>query len=100
MGDPGYSMTVENGSNVPITFFVDGVGAQPGSGKADGVALAPGKDHVDHWLIPSDSRDTRRATIRAVDSAGAIVYCHRFSYDELDALRFHVRIVDGVNNCQ
>lgn len=99
MGDPGYSVTVENGSSAPVTFFVDGVGAQPGSGKADGTTLAPGSGHVDHWLIPSDSKDPRRATIRAVGPAGGVVYCRRFAYDELASLRFHIRIADGVNDC-
>jgi hypothetical protein len=99
MGDPGYSVTVENGSSSLVTFFVEGVGAQPGSGKADGTTLTPGSDHVDHWLIPSDSNDPRRATIRAVSPTGAVVYCHRFAYDELSSLRFRIRIANGVNDC-
>ncbi len=98
-GDPGYSVIVKNGADEILTFYVDDVGAKPGQAVADGVRLSPGQEDVDHWLIPSDSQDKRRAKVRATTATGAVYYCHRFSFDELERIRFHILLGPGVNDC-
>jgi ABC-type glycerol-3-phosphate transport system substrate-binding protein len=99
VGDPGYSVTVKNGTELTITYFVDDVGAKPGDAVADGVRLSPGADDVDHWLIPSGPQDNRRAKVRAMTSSGTVYYCHRFGFDELKKIQFNILIGPGVNDC-
>ena len=99
IGDPGYSVTVENRTGATVTFFVDGVNARPGSAMVEGQRLAPGADNVNHWVIPDGSQDLRRATVRAVAVTGEQLYCHRFGFDELKQIRFHIELNAGVSDC-
>src|SRR5205085_864385 len=78
-GDPGYSVRVTNATSATVVFFVDDVGAAPGTLAADGWRLQPGADAVDHWTIPSGASDGRRPTVRAMDTNGAVVFCRRLS---------------------
>ena len=98
-GDAGYSVTVENGTGATVTFFVEGVNARPGSAMAEGQKLAPGADDVNHWLVPEGSGDLRRATVRAVAVGGEQLYCHRFGWDELKQIRFHIELKAGIADC-
>jgi len=99
IGDPGYSLIVQNSTRARVTFYVDGVNARPGSAFADGVTLEPGAEDVNHWVIPAGDNDQRKATVRAVNSAGSIVYCHRFGFAELRDLHFHIDLRGGVADC-
>jgi hypothetical protein len=99
IGDPGYSVTVENQTGTTVTFFVEDVNARPGSAMAEGTTLSPGADDVNHWLIPEGSRDPRRAKVRAVTTSGEQLYCHRVGWDELKQLRFHLELKSGVSDC-
>jgi hypothetical protein len=99
IGDPGYSVTVENRTGATVTFFVEGVNARPGSAMADGTVLAAGADDVNHWVTPAGSRDERKATVRAVGPGGEQVYCHRFGFGDLSQLRFHIELKAGVSDC-
>jgi hypothetical protein len=99
LGDPGYSVTTKNGADVPLTVFVDDVGAKPGTLAVDGVRLEPGADFVAHWVVPSGPQDARRAKVRANASSGGMYYCHQFTFDEMKNLRFHILLGPGVNDC-
>jgi hypothetical protein len=98
-GDPGYSVTVENLTGATVIFFVEGVDARPGSAMAEGTRLEPAADDVDHWLVPSGSQDSRRATVRAVAVIGEQLHCHRFGWAELNQIRFHIELKAGVSDC-
>jgi hypothetical protein len=100
IGDPGYSVTVTNGTSETLVFYVDDVGAKAGEAIFDGVRLPPGRDDVDHWIVPTNSGDARRANVRAVRTTGELFYCHQFGYDELKTVRFHILIAPGVNDCR
>jgi hypothetical protein len=98
-GDAGYSVTVENGTDGTVTFFVDASNATPGSAMADGTRLMPSASSVDHWIEPSGPRDSRRVRVRALGVSGQQVYCHRFGWEELSQLRFHILLTAGVAEC-
>jgi len=98
-GDPGYSVRVTNATSATVVFFVDDVGAAPGTLAADGWRLESGADAVDHWTIPSGASDGRRATVRAMDTNGAVLFCRRFGFDQLKADQFRIRITSSLNEC-
>jgi hypothetical protein len=99
IGDPGYSVTVNNTTGETVTFFVEGVDALGGSAMAEGTRLGPAEDDVNHWRIPEGAGDLRRATVRAVGVGGRQVFCHRFGWDELQQLRFHIELKADVSEC-
>jgi hypothetical protein len=100
IGDPGYSVTVENQMGNPVVFVVEGTNATPGSAMWEGVSLRPGAEWVDHWIIPSGAPfDDSKATVRARNAAGEQVYCHAFAFDELKHIRFHIELRPGVADC-
>jgi hypothetical protein len=79
---------VTNATGVTVIFFVDDVGAKPGTLAADGWRLEPAANAVDHRTIPSDASDGRRATVRALDTNGEVVFCRGFGFDQLKADQF------------
>jgi hypothetical protein len=98
--DPGYSVTVQNQTDLPIRFVVEGTDATPGSAMAEGKTLSPGIESVDHWLVPSGRpEDARKARIRARTLDGTQVYCKSFSFQDLKEVRFHIDIRSGVSEC-
>jgi hypothetical protein len=97
--DLGYSVDVENRTGARVTYFVEGVNARPGSAMAEGTTLAHTEGHVSHWLVPSGSRDSRQATVRAVAVSGGQIYCHRFGWEELSRIRFRIELKAGVSDC-
>lgn len=49
------------------------------------------------WLI-SKSSSTKR-TVEAYDEAGVLVFCRRYSYEELQRIGWRIEIVAGQNTC-
>jgi hypothetical protein len=96
-GDPGYEMSYENKTDVPVSVEIIGAnGGQPQIRQIEAGGRA-----ASVWLYPSGSGDSRRTTVRARDSAGAEVFCRKFSYDEAKGdLRWTVDIVSGVRLCE
>jgi len=93
--DLAANIEFRNDSGVPIMVHPNSEG--------DSLALAPGELGVVSGIPwPADTSDTRLGRLRfwATDVAGQVLYCHRFTYDELSKANLHVNIVRLVDsNC-
>ena len=96
-GDPGYTMFYENKTEGRVTVEV--IGANAGASQIRQIEAGGRASSV--WTYPSGSGDNRRTTVRATDSAGAEVFCRKFSYDEAKGnFRWTVDIESGVRQCE
>src|SRR5437867_2134000 len=82
-GIGGFSVTVLNATEQPVTYFARGVGERPDSKAALGVSLAPGAADVDHWLYPDSSSGNRTAIVYAVATTGELIFCRDLRWDDL-----------------
>jgi hypothetical protein len=99
IGDPGYSMIVGNDADSTLTFFVSGIGETKDSAVFVGVTLGPGVEFVDHWVRPMGESGESPATVRAIDVSGATVFCRQFSYSDLKARHFEIRLTRSGSTC-
>lgn len=95
-GDAGYVVYLANRTGQPITVTVEG--------SADATSrprnIDVGARVSMTWLYPDRSSDTRRATVRATTADGQLVFCRRYSFDEVRAdLKWEVNIVLGTLSC-
>jgi hypothetical protein len=96
LGDPGYTMTYKNTTDLRLTVEV--IDANPGSPVIR--QIEPGGSGTSHWLYPSGSGDPRRALVRARDQSGAEIFCRKFSYDDAKGnFRWTIDIEFGVRQC-
>lgn len=94
--DPGYSMFIENGTGVTVVVYE--IGAYQSGDR--GFTLQAGETKVTHWFRPRDENDKQQTTVKAVDSAGSVVFCRTYSYERAkDGFRWTIRITRGVSEC-
>jgi len=95
-GDPGYSMRIENNTDVSVTVYELGA-YQTG---ADGFDLTPGEHRITYWFRPRDERDDQLTIVKALDKSGTVVFCRPYSYAlARDNLRWTVSITRGIDDC-
>jgi hypothetical protein len=61
--------------------------------------LAPGERWTDTWMYPLSSDDKRRALVEANDETGLLVFCERYSFDDLARLSARIEIRERHVNC-
>jgi len=95
----GYSATVRNDLDTSVVLYLDVPNLPPSSAVAHGVSIGPGGTFADHWLVPAGPDDARRAVVRLLDSTGALVFCHAYSWSELENSGFTIRVSTRRNDC-
>jgi|SRR5216684_7491676 len=98
-GTPGYGVTITNGSRDVVTFYAQGVGESANSAVAVGVRLAPQASFVDHWLTPNAGSGNQRATVRATNATGVIVFCRQLSWSDLKLMEYRIVVDVAYNAC-
>ncbi len=95
-GDPGYEMFVENGTGQTVVVYE--LGAYQTSDR--GFELQPGETKTSYWFRPRDENDKQETKVRAVNSAGSLVFCRAYSYERAkDNFRWTIRITQGITEC-
>jgi hypothetical protein len=95
-GDPGYSMFIENGTGETVVVYELGA-YQTGD---RGFALQPGETKTTHWFRPRDENDKQQTKVKAVNSAGSLVFCRAYSYERAkDNFHWTIRITQGITEC-
>jgi hypothetical protein len=95
-GDPGYEMRIVNASGQAVTVYE--LGAYQDGDR--GFILAPDAIKITRWFHPHDENDRQEATIKAVNTNGAVVFCQRFSYGTAKGnFEWTVRITAGPVEC-
>ena len=61
--------------------------------------LEPGATYKDSLLIGDERPETWVATIEAVDAAGVLIFCHRYTNSELNELSDRVVVKKGEFKC-
>lgn len=95
IGDQGYSVALVSEAARPLTVIEEGVRERPSR-----FTLDPGQKEWVLWRTPAGERDARRATVRALDASGELVFCQQFSYADVQRVRFEVRIREGALLCE
>jgi hypothetical protein len=89
--DTGTSVRIHNSTSA--TVRVREVAVHSG---ADIVTtLAPGSDRQSLWRFNSGDR----ITVLAEGSTGSVIFCHAYSYEEVEQQKGAVEIVEGRNDC-
>jgi hypothetical protein len=94
LGDQGIQVYFRNETGMGISVYPDGR-QYPASRQL----MAPGEQHKDALQVSSTKPDAFVARIEAVDATGTLIYCHRFTYGELERLAGVIRIRVGDNTC-
>jgi hypothetical protein len=95
-GDPGYVVYVFNRTSQSVVVTVEGNADAPSRPRD----IEPGASVSMTWLYPTNSSDTRRTVVRAMTRDGKLVFCRRYSFDEVRAdLRWEVNIIPGTLSC-
>jgi hypothetical protein len=96
LGDPGYVVYIFNRTSQTIVVTVEGSSDDPSRPRE----IAPGSSVSMTWLYPRSSLDSRRATVRARTGDGQLVFCRKYSYDEVKAdLRWEVIVTADTLSC-
>jgi len=93
-GDRGFGVTMRNETDGPIIITALGVTNDP----VTVYTLEPGRSVARTWQYPNGSGDPRR--VRVTASNGARLYCRDYSYDDIRAAEFTIRIREGEIACQ
>jgi hypothetical protein len=88
LGDPAHLVVFENGLTEPVVVYEQGR-AVPRFRRE----LAPGASVESSWLWPLDSGDRRIRRVEAATSDGVFIFCREFSFQDLEAIKWRLRIV-------
>ena len=65
-----------------------------------GFELQPGETKTSYWFRPRDENDKQETKVRAVNSAGSLVFCRAYSYERAkDNFHWTIRITQGITDC-
>ncbi len=95
IGDPGHGVFIHNATGARIVLYSMG-GEQPALKET----LQPDATIPTSWTIPSGPNDARQRKVEAEDLQGRLLFCRRYTYAELDRIRWRVEIVSGQLNCE
>lgn len=91
----GYGVTVVNRMTTPVILFLRVPDLPADAGVAKGVRIDAGGRFSDQWLVPSGPRDSRGALVVAKDTGGVTVFCHLFTWRELQQVGFGIEVEAG-----
>jgi hypothetical protein len=94
IGDPAIQVYYHNETGQAISIYPHGRN-YPSSRQI----LAAGEEQRNSLMFSSRKPDAVVARIEAVDATGTLIYCHRFTFGELERLGGVIRIRVGDNTC-
>ena len=89
VGDASHRIEYRNTTNVPVNVYPDS------ETPSNPHLIAPGETYQDQWVVPAVWSGVRNGPTRRVEAkteAGVRVFCHRYSYEELDRSSWRIRI--------
>lgn len=93
-GDRSHDVTITNLADVPIILY--DVGREhPDQSRM----IAPHEARVTQWLVSEDHSDSITQKVEATDANGNLVFCHRYTYNELSRLNWQVALRPGQLDC-
>ncbi len=94
--DPGATFRFTNDTGEIITLYHDGLGVASTARR-----LSPGETYVEGKLMSAAAArpDDRLREVGARDASGTVVFCKRYSYNELRRIEFRIQITRAVNEC-
>ena len=95
-GDDLYSVEIENAT--PTVLVVSEIQVLP-SASPMVTRIAPGKTVLSGWRRPREGRPEERATVRAENEAGTLVFCQTYTYADMKRMRQHITIAAGTLAC-
>ena len=88
-GDASHRVEYRNTTSVPINVYPDSkTPSNPHS-------IAPGETYNDQWVVPALWSGRRSGPTREVEAKGedgVRIFCHRYSYEELDRISWVIQI--------
>jgi hypothetical protein len=94
MGDRGHGIYFHNATGQPITLYELGRD-HPEVGMH---RMKPDERFGSSWAVPDNPNDKRTVRVEAVLEDGTLVYCHIFSWDGLEQVRWRIEVVRK-NDC-
>jgi hypothetical protein len=93
-GDRSHDVTITNPSDVPVILY--DVGREH---PAQSRTIAAHETRVTQWLVSDDHSDSITQKVEATDTNGNLVFCHRYTYNELSRLNWQVSLRPGQLEC-
>lgn len=84
----GYTLEIVNGTDVPLVVH-ERNDADP---RFSTRHIEPGDLYPATWNVPVDREDNRKAQIDATDADGNLLFCERYSYEDV-VVRLKQRVV-------
>jgi hypothetical protein len=81
-----------NGSGIPVRLYLDA------TDRESAINLAVGVTKISGVMWPIDNTDDRTRTVLAEDLSGKLVYCERFTYQDLARVKWTITI-EVRNSC-
>lgn len=96
IGDPAHQVRLVNATARPV--LLDQGNRIEGAPRD---RLEPGQAVRNDWLVPTSVRakSSQRRTVRAWDESGNLIFCHQYTYDDLDRAAWVIEIKAGVADC-
>ena len=91
IGDTGTDVRIRNQTDLRLTLSEVG----QNSGHDLVTHLAAGEERVTAWHFTNNAP----VTLKASDDSGRLVFCHRYSYDDLRSIRQRIVIVENMIDC-
>lgn len=91
--DTGTDVRIRNTSSRDLVVREVSVGA---GGRDVVTTLRPGEERVTLWQFAPGSV----VTLKAEESPGELVYCHQFSFDEVEQAQGHLEVHPGTLDCK
>jgi hypothetical protein len=93
-GDRSHDVTIANPSDASVILY--DVGREhPDQSRT----IAPHETKVTQWLVSADHSDSVTQKVEATDTNGNLIFCHRYTYNELTQLNWHVTLRPGQLEC-
>lgn len=93
-GDRSHDVAITNPNDASVVLF-DAGREYPAQSRT----LAPHETKITQWLISDDRSDAITQKVEATDSTGRLIFCHRFTYNELTRLKWQVSLQAGQLDC-
>jgi hypothetical protein len=80
-----------------VTILLD-EGTVSSATPANQVRLGPGETRTNAWLAPLSSGDRPRL-VQARDENDNVLFCERFTFEELQAIDWRIEVISGRVSC-
>ena len=95
VGDASHEVQYRNATDVPLNVYADS------NTPTNPHLLAPAEIYKDRWVVPAVWSGVRSGAPRQViakTAGGELVFCHRFTFDELERISWMLQI-ERRNDC-